>query len=238
MNIIVQLWDQLIECPLLGFHAGLLCGLDSGYDSGKLADLHDALIEVVLVLLLDLELELGERVVDLAVQVDHVADVLEVHVDVVEVAGLLHELVHILDLLRQVRDALSQPLLLHVSPLADHLRQQRLNLADKVLGGGKQGRPTPLRIDLQKTNVCHRRQVRIEKGVVVFEELDGIGKGLSGVLESFIDQQGKIGLLVSPIDLKQGLEASKELFDLIECALNDVTDNVFMIDVQLVLLNP
>lgn len=74
--------------------------------------------------------------------------------------------------------------------------------------------------------------------MVVIEELDGMGKGLSGVLESFIDQQGKIGLLVSPIDLKQGLEASQELLDLIECALNDVTDNVFMIDVQLVLLNP
>lgn len=74
--------------------------------------------------------------------------------------------------------------------------------------------------------------------MVVAEQLNGIGKRLSRVLESFIDQQRKVGLLVSPVNLEQRLEASKELLHLIECALNDVTDKVLVIDVQLVLLNP
>jgi hypothetical protein len=43
-------------------------------------------------------------------------------VHVVKVPGLLHELIHIFNLLRKVLNALSQPLLLHVSPLTDNLR--------------------------------------------------------------------------------------------------------------------
>lgn len=122
MNIIVQLWDQLIECSLLGFHAAFLAGLDSRDDRGKLADLDNALIEVVLVLFLDLELELGKSVVDLAIEIDHVTHILELLINVVEMAGLLYELVHIFDLLRQVRNALAQPLLLDIGPFADDLR--------------------------------------------------------------------------------------------------------------------
>jgi hypothetical protein len=99
VNIIIQLRDQLIKSPLLGFHAAFLGGFDSGDNRGKLTDLNDTLIEVVLVLFLDFELELSECVVYLPVQIDHVTHVLEVLVHVVKVAGLLHELIHIFNLL-------------------------------------------------------------------------------------------------------------------------------------------
>ena len=155
MNIIIQLRDQLIECPLLGFHAAFLSGLNSGDDGGELTDLNDTLIEVIFVLLLDLELKLSKCIVYLTVQIDHVTHILELLIDIVEVAGLLDELVHIFDLLGQVRDALPQPLLLDVGPLADDLRHQSLYLTDKVLRGRQQGRPAPLRIDLEKTDVGH-----------------------------------------------------------------------------------
>lgn len=117
--------------------------------------MNDTLIEVIFVLLLDLELKLSECIVYLTVQIDHVTHVLELFINIVEVAGLFHELVHIFDLLGQVRDALPQPLLLHVGPLADDLRHQSLYLTDKVLRGRQQGRPAPLRIDLQQTDVGH-----------------------------------------------------------------------------------
>jgi hypothetical protein len=99
VNIIIQLRDQLIKCPLLGFHAGFLGGFDSTDDSGKLTDLNYTLIEVVLVLFLDLKLELSKRVVDLAVQIYHVTHVLEVLIHIVKMAGLLNELIDIFNLL-------------------------------------------------------------------------------------------------------------------------------------------
>jgi hypothetical protein len=155
MNIIIQLRDQLIKSPLLGFHAALLSGLNSGDYGGELTDLYDTLIEVIFVLLFDLELKLSECIVYLAVQIDHVTHILELLINIVEVAGLFDELVHIFDLLGQVRDALPQPLLLDVGPLADDLRHQSLYLTYKVLRGRQQGRPAPLRIDLEKTDVGH-----------------------------------------------------------------------------------
>lgn len=155
MNIIIQLRDQLIESPLLGFHAAFLSGLNSGDDGGQLTDLNDTLIEVIFILLFDLELKLSECIVYLTVEIDHVTHVLELFINVVKVAGLFHEFVHIFDLLGQVRDALPQPLLLHVCPLADDLRDQSLNLTDKVLRGGQQGRAAPLRIYLQQADVGH-----------------------------------------------------------------------------------
>ena len=121
MNIIVQLRNQLIECSLLGFHAALLAGLDSRNNRGKLTDLENTFVEVVLVLFLDLELELSESIVNLSIQIDHVTDILELFINVVEMAGLLYELVDVFDLLRQIRNALAQPLLLHISPLSNDL---------------------------------------------------------------------------------------------------------------------
>jgi hypothetical protein len=144
VNIIVQLRDQLIKCPLLGFHAAFLSGLDSGDDRSELTDLNNTLIEVILVLLLDLELKLSKCVVDLSVQIDHVTHVLELLIHVVEVPSLLHELIDVFDLLGQVLNALSEPLLLDVGPLADDLRDQCLNLTDEVLRRGKQGRTAAL----------------------------------------------------------------------------------------------
>ena len=74
--------------------------------------------------------------------------------------------------------------------------------------------------------------------MVVAEKLNGIGERFSWVLKSFIDQERKVCLLVSPVNFKQRLEPGKELLHLIECTFNDVTDNVFMIHVELILLNP
>jgi hypothetical protein len=77
MNIIIQLRDQLIKSPLLGFHAALLGGLNSGNNGSKLTDLDDTLIEVVFVLLFNLKLELSKSIVDLPVEIYHVTHVLE-----------------------------------------------------------------------------------------------------------------------------------------------------------------
>jgi hypothetical protein len=74
--------------------------------------------------------------------------------------------------------------------------------------------------------------------MVVIEELNGIGERLCGIFKSFIHQQWKISLLVSPVYLKQRLESGKELLHFIERTLDDVTDDVFMVDVKLILLNP
>ena len=102
MNIIIQLRDQLIKSPLLGFHAAFLGGFDSGDNRGKLTDLNNTLIEVVLVLLLDLELELSQSIVDLSIEVDLITNVLEMLVNVIEVPSLLNELINVFDLLREV----------------------------------------------------------------------------------------------------------------------------------------
>lgn len=202
MNIIVQLWDQLIECSLLGFHAAFLARFDGGNDRSKLTDLDNTLIEVVFVFLLDLKLELGQGIIDLAIEIDHVTHVLEVLVNVIKVTGLLHELVNIFDLLRQVGNALAKPLLFHISPLADHLRDKSLDLANEVFGSRQQCRAATLRIDLEQTNISHRGQVRIEKGVVVVEELNSMSKGLCGVSKSLVDKQREICLLVSPVNFE------------------------------------
>lgn len=122
MNTIIQLWDQLIECSLLGFHAALLARLNSGNDGCELTDLDNALIKIVLVLLFDLELELSKSIVDLPIEIDHVTYILELLIYVVEMSCLLYELIHVFNLLREVGNALAQPLLLHVSSLTDDLR--------------------------------------------------------------------------------------------------------------------
>jgi hypothetical protein len=59
-----------------------LLALNGSDNLGQLTDLHDCLIEVVLIFLLDLELELSESVVDLVVQIDAVTEVLEVVIGV------------------------------------------------------------------------------------------------------------------------------------------------------------
>jgi hypothetical protein len=99
VDLVVQLWDQLIEGSLEGLSTAFLGRFNCSDNCGKLRDLHDALVEVVLVFLLDLELEFGESVVDLAIEVDHVTDILEVFIDVVEVSSLLNVLLYIFDLL-------------------------------------------------------------------------------------------------------------------------------------------
>jgi len=71
----------------------------------------DALSEVVLVLLLDLELELSESVVYLAEQVNSISNVLEVFIRINQMTVLFNELLNIANGLGEVREGFSKPLL-------------------------------------------------------------------------------------------------------------------------------
>ena len=104
VDLVVKLRDQLIEGPLESLHAAFLLAFNGGHDLRKLRDLLYALREVVSVLLLHLELELSKGVVDLAVQVNTVANVLEVLVGEGKVSVLLNELLHVSDWLGEVRE--------------------------------------------------------------------------------------------------------------------------------------
>ncbi len=111
MNLAVKLRNQFVESLLKSLGVALLSALHRLDDGSKLANLLDALSEVVLVLLLDLELELSESVVYLAEQVNSISNVLEVFIRINQMTVLFNELLNIANGLREVREGFSKPLL-------------------------------------------------------------------------------------------------------------------------------
>ena len=121
MDLGVQLWDKLVEGPLEGLHGAFLLAFNVANDVGELRNLLDTLGKVILIFFLNLELEFSECVIDLSVEVNAVADILEVLIDIDKVTILFDELFNISDRLAQVGNGLPEPFLRLISALTDYL---------------------------------------------------------------------------------------------------------------------
>ena len=102
MNLGVQLRDELIDSSLEGLHGAFLLNFNVANNTRELRNLLDTLGKVILIFFLNLELELSQRIIDLPVEVNTVADILEVFIDIDKMTILFNELFYIGDRLAKV----------------------------------------------------------------------------------------------------------------------------------------
>jgi hypothetical protein len=102
MNLCVQLRDELIESSLEGLHGAFLLTFNVANNTRELRNLLDTLGKVILIFFLNLELELSQRIIDLPVEVNTIADILEVFINIDKMTILLNELFYIGDRLAKV----------------------------------------------------------------------------------------------------------------------------------------
>ena len=102
MNLCVQLRDELIESSLEGLHGAFLLTFNVANNTRELRNLLHTLGKVILIFFLNLELELSQRIIDLPVEVNTIADILEVFINIDKMTILLNELFYIGDRLAKV----------------------------------------------------------------------------------------------------------------------------------------
>lgn len=102
MNLCVQLRDELFESSLECLHGAFLLTFNVANNTRELRNLLDTLGKVILIFFLNLELELSQRIIDLSVEINTVAEILEVFINIDKMTILFNELFYIGDRLAKV----------------------------------------------------------------------------------------------------------------------------------------
>ena len=74
--------------------------------------------------------------------------------------------------------------------------------------------------------------------MIVIEQLYSVPDRLYRVLQSIMDQNVKVNLLVAPEDLQELLEPREEGHHLVESTLNDVLDHGLLLSVEKIFTDP
>lgn len=74
--------------------------------------------------------------------------------------------------------------------------------------------------------------------MVIVKKLDSVSYRFNWVLQTLMDKNGQVDLLISPVDFKQRLEPSEELSHFIKSTINNVLDNLLLLVIKLVLIDP
>lgn len=238
MDLSVKLRDKLVKSSFEGFHWSFLLALNIADNVGKLRNLLHTFSKVISIFFLNLELEFSQCIIDLTEEVNTVTDVLEVLINICKMSILLNEFFNISDWLWKIGDGLSEPFLGLISALTDNFGYECLNLSYVVLWSRKKGGSGTLAVYLEKTDISHWRQVRAEEGMVEVEQLYSVCNGLDWVLQSLVDQDVEVDLLVSPIDLKQLMEPCEEGHHLVKGTFNDILYHSLLLSVIKVFANP
>ena len=123
-----------------------MLALNVGDHISELADEQHTLSEVIFIFLLHLQRKLSQLVVVLAVEVDLIADALEVLIGVVQVVVLLHEVLHGGHLLLEVSQTLLQPLLGLIAPALHDPWDQFLYFHNEFFGSREELSPAALAV--------------------------------------------------------------------------------------------
>ena len=74
--------------------------------------------------------------------------------------------------------------------------------------------------------------------MIVIEQLYSVPDRLYRVLQSIMDQNVKVNLLIAPEDLQELLEPGEEGHHLVESTLNDVLDHGLLLSVVKIFTDP
>jgi len=154
------------------------------------------------------------------------------------VALLNNELFDILRLLFKQGDTRRKPFFCLVSSCPVCFGNLFLNLVVKFLGSRLKFAFDCFRVKLQQTDISAGGQICLKVLLVVLKQLHNIGEVLNRIFKTLLNQNIDVELLVSPIDLKDRLEASQESAGFAVGVVNYFVHSGFLGDEELLVADP